>query len=427
MQVSLEQINPTRIKLTISADTPEIEPVKEAVVARLSKNVKVQGFRAGKAPKNLIEKQLDQSALQTEVLEQLVNNLYVKAVDEQKVRPVAQPSIAITKFVPYTTIEFTAESDAVGEIKLADYKKIKLAAAKSEVTAKDVDEVLDNLRQRGAVKEEVTRAAKDGDEVVIDFVGTDAKTKEAIAGADGKDYPLVLGSKSFIPGFEEELIGLKAGEEKTFDIVFPADYGAKALQSKKVTFKVNVHKVQEFKKPELDDTFAASIGPFKTVDELKADIKKQLKVERDQEAQRKYDNDLLQKIAEKSEVAVPEALTLEEMNRMEDEEKQNVVYRGQTWQEHLDDEGLTAEQHLEKQRPNAELRVKSGLILGEVAEAEQITVTPEEHEIRMQLLKGQYQDPQMQAELDKPENRRDIMSRMLTEKTLDKLREYAQK
>ena len=427
MQVSLEQINPTRIKLIISADATEIEPVKEAVVARLSKNVKVQGFRTGKAPKNLIEKQLDQSALQTEVLEQLVNNLYVKAVEEQKLRPVAQPSISITKFVPYTTLEFAAESDAVGEIKLADYKKIKLAATKSEVTAKDVNEVLENLRGRGAVKEEVTRTAKDGDEVVIDFAGTDAKTKEAIAGADGKDYPLVLGSKNFIPGFEDELIGLKAGEEKTFDIVFPADYGAKALPSKKVSFKVTVHKVQELKKPALDDTFAASIGPFKTVDELKADIKKQLKVERDQEAQRKYDNDLLQKIAEKSDVAVPEALVQEEMQRMEDEEKQNIMYRGQTWQEHLDEEGLTAEQHLEKQRPNAELRVKGGLILGEIAEEEHISVTPEEHEIRMQLLKGQYQDPQMQAELDKPENRRDIMSRMLTEKTLDKLREYAQK
>ena len=427
MQVSLEQINPTRIKLIVSADATEIEPVKEAVVARLSKNVKVQGFRTGKAPKNLIEKQLDQSALQTEVLEQLVNNLYVKAVEEQKLRPVAQPSISITKFVPYTTLEFAAESDAVGEIILADYKKIKLAATKSEVTAKDVNEVLENLRGRGAVKEEVTRTAKDGDEVVIDFAGTDAKTKEAIAGADGKDYPLVLGSKNFIPGFEDELIGLKAGEEKTFDIVFPADYGAKALQSKKVTFKVTVHKVQELKKPALDDTFAASIGPFKTVDELKADIKKQLKVERDQEAQRKYDNDLLQKIAEKSDVAVPEALVQEEMQRMEDEEKQNIMYRGQTWQEHLDEEGLTAEQHLEKQRPNAELRVKGGLILGEIAEEEHISVTPEEHEIRMQLLKGQYQDPQMQAELDKPENRRDIMSRMLTEKTLDKLREYAQK
>lgn len=427
MQVSLEQINPTRIKLTVSADATEIEPVKDATVARLSKNVKVQGFRSGKAPKHLVEKQLDESALQNEVLEQLINALYVDAVNQKKLRPVAQPSISITKFVPYTTLEFTAESDAVGEIKLADYKKIKLAATKAEVTAKDVTEVLENLRQRGAVKEEVKRAAKDGDEVVIDFAGTDAKTKEAIAGAEGKDYPLVLGSKSFIPGFEEELIGLKVGQDKTFDIVFPADYGAKALQSKKVTFKVTVHKVQELKKPELNDEFAASIGPFKTVDELKADIKKQLKVEREQDAQRKYDNDLLQKIAEKSEVAVPDSLVLEEMNRMEEEEKQNVVYRGQTWQEHLDEEGLNAEQHLEKQRPNAELRVKSGLILGEVAEAEGITVTPEEHEIRMQLLKGQYQDSQMQAELDKPENRRDIMSRMLTEKTLDKLRAYAQK
>jgi len=426
MQLQQEQINPTKLKLTITADQTDIDPVKDATIARLSKNVKVQGFRAGKAPQNLVEKQLDQSLLQTEVLEQVVNQLYVDAIKQGGLRPVSQPSIAITKFVPYTTLEFTAETEFVGAIELADYKKIKLAPKKIEITAKNVDELVETLRERAATKEPVKRAAKNGDEVVIDFVGTDAKTKEAIAGADGKDYPLTLGSKSFIPGFEDELVGLKAEGTKSFDITFPADYGAAALQSKKVNFAVTIKSVQELKKPEINDEFAASVGPFTTMDELKVDIKKQMTAEQQQEQQRAYDNELLEKIAAKSKVEIPDSLIMEEMQRMEEEEKRNLTYRGQTWQEHLKEEGINEEEHLEKQRPNALLRVKGGLILGEISDKENITVTPEEFEIRMQLLKGQYTDPAMQAELDKAESRRDIMSRMLTEKTLSKLAEYAQ-
>lgn len=427
MQITNDQLNPTKRKLTIVAEQAELDTVKAHVLKHLSGKVKVQGFREGKAPAHLIEKQLDPAALQTEFIDHAVNDLYVAAIEQSNLRPVAQPEIAIVKFVPFTTLEFTAEVEVIGDIKLADYKKIKLEATSVAVSAKDVDEVIKNLRQRGAEKKAVTRAAKDGDETVIDFKGVDAKTKEPIDGADGENYPLTLGSKAFIPGFEEEVIGLKAGEEKTFDIVFPADYGAAVLQNKKVTFTITVHTVNELVEPKLDDAFAASVGPFKTVAELKADIKKQLKAERERDAQRDFDNKLLEQIAEKSEIALPAAIVEEEITRIEEEEKRNIVYRGQTWQEHLAEEGVTEEEHREKQRAGAEMRVKAGLVLGEIANAENITVTPEELEIRLMLLKNQYPDEAMQAELEKPENRRDIQNRMMTEKTLDKLRGYATK
>ncbi len=394
---------------------------------QLSKDVKVPGFRPGTAPANLVEKQIDQAVLQSEVIDQVINEAYVVAVKQEKIRPVASPQIAVSKFVPFTTLEFTADIEVIGDVTLPDYKKIKLAATTVSVTAKDVTEVLNNLAQRGAAKKEVTRAAKNGDEVIIDFVGTDAKTKAPIEGGAGTDYPLVLGSKSFIPGFEEELIGAKPGATKTFDITFPADYGSEALQSKKVAFAVTVHKVNEVKPAAIDDAFASTIGPFKTVDELKADIKKQLTAERQQEAQRLYDNQLLEKIADKTEVAIPAGLIEEEIGRIEEEEKRSVVYRGQTWQEHLEVEGITEEEHKERQRPGATLRVKAGLVLGEIAQVEKVNVSPDELELRIELLRGQYPDPKMQAELDKPENRRDIMSRILTEKTLEKLRAYATK
>jgi trigger factor len=277
-----------------------------------------------------------------------------------------------------------------------------------------------------AERVEVKRAAKDGDEVVIDFSGSDEEGKP-VNGAEGKDYPLVLGSKTFIPGFEEHVVGMKAGEDKEFEVTFPKDYGVAALQSKKITFNVNAKKVHELKEPKIDDEFAKKAGPFKNLADLKADIKKQLIAEREREAETQRENEIIQKLVEKSSVEVPETLVDEQLQRLEEEEKRNLVYRGQTWQEHLKEEGVTEEQHRERHRPDAELRVKAGLVLSEVADKEQITVQPEELDIRLQMLKGQYNDAAMQAELDKPEAQQDIAARLLTEKTVAKLVDYASK
>lgn len=428
MQVTKESLSPTKFKLTIIADRKLLDGVKKNVLTHLGQShVKLQGFRPGKAPLDLVEKSADPNLLQTEFLEHAVNELYSRAVDQEGVRPVAQPQVNITKFVPFATLEITVEVDAVGEVKLPDYTGIKLEHPIVNVTAKDVDDVLENLRLRAAGRDEVKRAAKEGDELWIDFTGVDAKTQEPLAGADGKDYPLLLGSNTFIPGFEDNLIGLKAGEKKEFTITFPADYGVKALQSKKVTFTVTANKVQAVTKPKVDDEFAATLGPFQTVKELKDDVKRQIEAERHYEVDRQYDNQLLEKIAEKTTVALPDSLIEEEIDRIEEEEKRNVVYRGQTWQEHLDEEGVTAEQHRERNRAGAELRVKAGLILGEIAKKEGIEVSSAELEMRLQLMKGQYTDAAMQAELEKPENVRDVANRLLTEKTLDKLRSYASK
>ncbi|HET6924682.1 MAG TPA: trigger factor [Candidatus Saccharimonadales bacterium] len=425
MQVALEKLNPTKFKLTITADSELLLQVKGHVLGDLAKQVKLPGFRAGKAPAELVEKNVDQSVLQQEFLEHAVNELYTRAVQEKQLRPVAQPQVSIAKFVPFSTLEITAEVEAVGDITLGDYKKVKLARPVVTVTDKDVNEVLKNLQLRAATREEVKRAGAEGDEVWIDFKGVDAKTKEPVAGADGKDYPLLLGSDTFIPGFEDNLTGVKAGGNKEFTLTFPKDYGVKTLQNRKVTFNVTVNKVQKVAEPKLDDKFAAGVGPFKTLQELKTDVKAQLEQQRRSDAERTYESQLLEKVAEKSHAAIPEVLVEEEVERLEQEERQNVAYRGQTWQEHLDAEGVTAEEHRTKNRPAAELRVKAGMVLGEIARRENIEVTSEELELRLQLLKGQYQDAAMQAQLDKPENVRDIASRLLTEKTLDILKSYA--
>ena len=293
------------------------------------------------------------------------------------------------------------------------------------MTAKDIDDVLQALVKRAAERKEVKRTAAKNDQVTIDFNGVDAKD-EAIKGADGKDYPLLLGSNAFIPGFENNLIGLKPGETKTFALTFPKDYGVKALANKKVTFTAKITKVEELIEPKVDDTFAASVGPFKTLEELRIDIKNQLLTERTQQAQHQMEETLIREITGKSKLSLPVALIEEQMEHDLTALKQNLAYRGQTYQEFLDSEVTTEEKYRQEVlRPQAEEKVKAGLVLSEISAKENLTVTPEELEMRIEALKAQYQDPATRAELDKPESRRSIASRLLTEKTLAKLRQYA--
>jgi trigger factor len=427
MHVTKKNLSDTKVQLVLVADAEQLKSAKQETLEHLAHEVRLAGFRPGKAPLSLVEKNVNPTTLQTEFLDRAMNLLYVAALQENNLRPVAQPQVKIQKFVPFDTLELEIDVEVVGEIKLADYKKVKLAKKEAKVSAKDITEVLDQLKQREAEKKDVERAAKQGDQTIIDFKGVDSKTKEAIAGADGQAYPLFLGSNTFIPGFEDNLFGMKPGEEKTFTLTFPKDYGVKALQGRKVDFTVTIKKVQEVVEPKIDDAFAAKVGPFKTVDELKADIKKQLQTEKDYQTDREYTDELLTKITNESKAAIPESLIEEQLERLIADQKQNILYRGQTWKEFLESQGLTEEEFKKQLRPDAEMRVKAGLVLGEIADQEGVEVTPEELEIRLQVLKAQYPDEKMLAELEKPESRREIASRMVSEKTVDKLVGYASK
>lgn len=426
MKITQETINPTKLTVTIAADEKDLAPLKQHVLRHFTTSVKVPGFRPGKAPLHLLEKNINQQAFIDEFLEHAINDLYRKAIAEEDLRPIGSPEIQVSKFVPYSLLEFKAEQEVVGKIKLPNYKIIKLAPPKVEATADDVAEIIKKMQEKLATKAKVERVVKDGDEAVIDFKGTDNDGKD-IVGAESKGYALTIGSKTFIPGFEEQLIGLKAGDKKDFMITFPADYQAEELQNKEVNFKVTVNEVNELVKPKVDDAFATQVGPFTTVSELKADIKKQIKVEKQWQADRDYESQLIRKIADKAEVPVPETLIMDQVKRSEDEEKRNLMYKGVTWEEHLKQENITENQHRERNKPDAIERVKASLVLSEISELEKVEITPAELEARITELKKQYKDEQMQTELDKPENRQDIAARILTEKTLEKLRAYASK
>lgn len=426
MQISMTNSSDTHAKLHVVAAQDELIVLKNTLLGRFQGQVKVPGFRPGHAPLAMVEKSLDQAMLQQEFLSEAINQMYVQAATEKRLRTVGNPQVDVTKFVPFSTLEFTAEVDVIGEVKLPDYTKIKVSKTAVTVTAADVTEVIRSLQARAAERKDVNRAAQKGDEAYIDFKGVDAKG-EPVNGAEAKDYALQLGSNSFIPGFEDNVVGMKANEEKTFTLPFPKDYGVKALAGKKVTFTVSLTKVQELIEPKLDDDFASKVGPFKTLADLKADIKTELTAQKERETQAKFESDLVEAIASKTKVALPESVVDGQLDRLEDEEKRNLLYRGQTWDEHLAEEGVTATEHRTQKRPQAEMQVRASLALAEIAEREQIDVQPEELEAKMQQLKSQYNDKQMQTELAKPDARRDVVSRMLTEKTIDRLVELVGK
>lgn len=424
MKVTIKEASASQRVLTISGDETDLQKIKQHTLENLQAKVSAPGFRQGKAPLNVVEKQLGGSLI-TEVVEEAINHFYSETIIAQKLRPLNRPIINVKKFVPYTTLEFTAEIEIVPPVKLGDYKKLKVKRSIDKVTDEDIAKVIENLRLRAATKTEVVRIAAEGDEVWIDFEGKDSKG-EVVAGASGKDYPLRLGSKTFIPGFEENLVGLKPGDHKIFDTTFPKDYGVASLQGQKVTFSTTVKKVSELKLPKVDDAFAKTVGPFSSVDQLKSDIRSELTSQKLREADDITKDELVQKLVEASEVLAPETLIKDQVEHLKQDFVNNLTYRGLTLKEYLERESLSEEQWLKREiEPRAERRVKVGLVLSAVADAEGLDVNDAELDTRLAAVRQQYQDEKAKAELDKPEARRDIASRLLTEKTLDKLMGYA--
>ncbi len=421
MKSTLTKTDDTNVTVNIVAEAKELADIKASTLRRLGKDLQVPGFREGKAPADMVEKHINHDLLLNEFLDDAMSRLYAAASEQLKLRPVTQPKVEMKKFVPFTDLEFAVSTQVIPPITLGDYKKLKAAVDPVNVTDADIDEVIHNLQLRMATKEDVERAAKDGDQVWIDFDGKDAKG-EAIAGASGKDYPLALGSNTFIPGFESNLVGVKAGDKKEFTLEFPKDYGVKALQGKKVTFNVTVNKVQEVTLPEVDDKLAAEAGPFKTVDELRTDISKQLETEQQTKATQALQNQLIEDLISKSTVSLPETILEGYEQDLMTDLHQNLMYRGITYEEYLKQTEQTEEEHKKSEiTPLAEKRAKAGIIMTEVADAEGLTVTPEEVETRITLLKGQYKDDKMQEQLNSEEAKRDIAAQLLSEKTIQRL------
>lgn len=428
MKTTVKKLSDTNVCLTITLGADELNAAEQVALTKMARDLKVPGFRKGKVPVSVAAKHVNPMALQEQVLDNALSKAVAEAFMNEKLQALERPSVEVKKFVPNQEVEFTAEATVVPPVKLGDYKKLKAKPQAVKVEARDVDEIIERMQQNFVDKTEVKRAAKDGDEVIIDFVGK--KDGVAFDGGSAKDFALKLGGGQFIPGFEEGVVGHKAGETFDLDLEFPKDYHAENLAGAKVVFSVTLHKVNELKLPELNDEFAAKCGPFTDVKELKADIKREITAQKEREAKEKLKDELVAELADSSKVALPELLIDDQMRSIEQDLMQNLSYRGLTMDSYLKTQGFKDKADWQKKeaRPAAEKRVKAGFVLAELSKELGVEVSREELDAQISTFKQQYgKDAKLAARFDDPNVHRDIANRMITDKTIDKLVELNSK
>ena len=421
MKTTVKHLSDTKVELTISLGAEELKAAEQVALTKLAKNAKVPGFRKGKVPASVAAKSVDPAALAEQTLEDALSKAVAEAFTSEKIQALDRPAVEVKKYVPGSELEFTAETEIIPAITLGDYKKLGAKKEKAAVTAKDVDEIIERMRTNFAEKKDVERAAKNGDETVIDFVGK--KDGVAFDGGTGSDYNLTLGSNSFIPGFEEGIIGKKPSETFDLDLEFPKEYHAKELAGTKVTFTTTLKSVKEVVLPEVNDEFAAKCGPFTSADDMKADIKRELSDQKEREAGEKLKDALVKELIGVSKVPVPEILIADQAKSIEQDMTQNLMYQGMNLDMYLESKKLTKEEWLDTEvKEAAENRVKAGLVLAELSKVEKIEATKKELEEHINLYKQQYANNQEALkQFDDPEVQRDIANRLLTEKTVDRL------
>lgn len=421
MKTKLKNISDVKVELTISLGTEELKAAEQVALTKLAKEVKIEGFRKGKAPLELVAAQVDQTILGQETLENALSKAVAEAFLKEDIKAIDRPEVDVKKFIPGTELEFTATTEIMPKVKLGDYKNLKVKKDTVEVSKKEVSETIDQILKNFAEKKKVDRESKDGDEVIIDFLGK--KDGVAFDGGKAEKFPLELGSKSFIPGFEEGLIGKKAGDEISLDLEFPKDYHAKDLAGAKVVFEVKIHEVRENTLPEINKDFLSKLGEFKTKEEFEKQIEEDLKTQKQAESDEKLKDKLVKKLAEVSKVPVPEILLEDQKQSIELDMQQNLMYSGLSLEDYLERMGKTREEWLEKDvKEAAEMRVKSGLALAELSKVEKVESSLEELDARITQLKEQYgNSKEIAKQLSSDDVRRNLANQILTEKTIDLL------
>lgn len=422
MKTTVKNLSETKVQLTISIDAKALADAEKVALVKLSKTAKVPGFRKGKVPASVAAKHIDPEALQQQLLDDAISKAVAEAFVAEKIQALDRPMVDVKKYVPGDLLEFTAEVDVLPAVKLGDYKKLSAKAEKVTVSVDEVNDTIERMRQGFADKKEVKRAAKEGDETVIDFVGK--KDDVPFDGGAGTDYTLKLGAGQFIPGFEEGIVGHKAGETFDLNLEFPKDYHAKDLAGQKVVFTTTLKKVTELELPKADDELAKKAGQFNTIAELKADIKHEITAQKENEAANKLKDALIDELIEKSTVPAPEILVADQMRSIEQDFAQNLMYRGLDLRTYLEANGFKDEDDWREKevKPAATRRTQAGLVLSELTNAEKITATDAEIDEHVEVHKRQYaNNPEALKQFESPEVRRDIGNHYLTEKAIERL------
>jgi trigger factor len=424
MKVSQEKIEENKVKLDVEVDAERVNNALDKAYRKVVKDVNIDGFRKGKVPRGVLEAKYGEEVFHKDALDILLPEAYQEAVEEADIDAIAQPEIVDVFIEKDKKATFTAEVEVKPEVTLGEYKDLDLEKEVKEITEEDIQDELNRRRDQFAELKVADREeVKDEDFVVIDFEGY--LDGEAFEGGSGEEYTLEIGSGSFIPGFEEQLIGAEVGEEVEVDVTFPEDYQSDDLAGEGVIFEVKVKEIKEKELPELNDDFAQEVGDFENLDELKEDINSKLTTEAKERAENKHSNELIEAITENAEINIPETMIEDELDVMMNEMKQKLQQQGMNFEDYLEMTGSEEEMFRSQHRPDAEKRVKSNLTLEAIAEKEGIEVTDEEIENKIEeIAEAQDQEPdmiktflQMQGQYDS------LVNSMKMEKTIDFLTE----
>lgn len=390
MSLQVEKLEKNMAKLTIEVSAEELETAIEAAYHKNKGSISVPGFRKGKVPRAMIEKMYGAGVFLEDAANSLIPTAYEKALDECSEEIVSQPAIDVEQLEPGKPFVFTAEVALKPEVTLGKYKGVSVDKLVVEVTEDEISAELEKQREQNARTISVTdRAVKDGDATVINFEGF--VDGVAFEGGKGENYTLVIGSGSFIPGFEEQLIGVSLNQDVDVNVTFPEDYQSEDLAGKAAVFKCSVLEIKEKEMPELDDEFASEVSEFDTLEEYKADMKAKLLEKKEKDAKNAKEMAVLDAIIEDSRMDIPEAMILTTQRQMVDEFAQRIQMQGLSIEQYFQFTGLTKEAMLDQVKPQAEQRIKSRLVLEAVVSAEKIESSEEDFEKEVEKMASMYQ------------------------------------
>ncbi len=415
------------VNLKITLDSSEWEKMLDKAAAKVSADTKIEGFRPGKAPRGVVMNKVGEARVLSVAIEEAVQEFYPTAAKQENIRPVALPKVGVDKATPTDPLVFTAEVAVLPDVQLGDYKKLKIKKQQVEPPKPEkIEEILKSMQKRAAEFQEVERAAKMKDWVEIDFVGMiDGKEFE---GGKSKNHPLILGDQLFIPGFEEGVEGMKAGETKDIEITFPSDYHNKELADKKASFKVTLHKVKAVNYPDFDDALAKKISKFETLEELKKDVERFLLEEEQRRVDSQSREDAILGLAKLAKVEIPTEVVDQELNAMVNDMRQQVAAQQTDFNEYLKRAGVSNEEALKSQwRGQAEQRVLAGLALDAFRQAENIEATDQEVDEEIKKLEQMYPSDKDKIieEYSKPAARERLKSVIASKKAVERLVEMA--
>ena len=428
MSVKVENLEHNMAKLTVSVPAADFDAAVNSVYMKQRKKISIDGFRKGKVPRQIIEKIYGAGIFYEDAANQLLPKAYGDASEECGLEIVSMPEIDVTQMEKGKEFIFTAKVAVRPEVELGKYIGVTVTKIDCTVTDEEIDEEIKSEQERNSRMVVVDRAIKDGDSAVIDFDGyMDGK---AFEGGKAENHTLVIGSGSFIPGFEDQLIGKKAEDEVEVNVTFPEEYHAKELAGKPAVFKVKIHEVKEKELPALDDEFAQDVSEFDTFDEYKASVKEKLEERKKDNARFTQEEEALAKIVDKSKMDVPEPMIETQVNNMVNEFAQRIQSQGLSMDMYLQYSGADLDSLKEELRPEAIKNINNSLVLGQIVKEENIEATDEEFDKEIEKMAEMYQMEkdkilELMGDEEKKNIREDLQMRKAIDLIMDSVKQRA--